>query len=433
MRKIIYILICVVVPQILFASGNESRKDSIDGNKIFGVDIIHEVRITFLQHNPWDSLFLMKKERDSLERKRYMQGNVKVDGEKYYSCGIRIKGESSFDFYPGLKKSLKINFGKFIKKQKLDGLKTINLNNAFRDPSFIREKLYLDFMHREGLPVPRCTFAKVYVNKEYIGLYVLTEEINKGFLKRNFQNKKGAFFKGEPKASLEYIGENIADYQKSYRSKNEDVNGFSELIELIKAINGISDEKGDELERIFNIEDCLKVFAITNLFMNVDAYNMLYRHNYYLYKNTSTNKFEWIPYDGNYAFCAFSPVFDLKEAHDLSIFYVNKKKVRPLMNFLFKNEKYRKYYIDYLKYLLEEKFTYLTLCDEIDDLIIKVRSSVYYDKNKMYSNSDFENSTQLTLGDEFDAGGFIPGLKPFIKKRMSAVRKEVYKIESVEK
>ncbi len=411
----------------MFAQEASEKKDSLNGERIFVVDLIHEVRIRFLQCDPWDSLFLMKKERDSLEIKKYMQANVEVDGIKYYSCGVRIKGESSFEYYPGKKKSLKINFGKFIKKQKLNGLKTINLNNAFRDPTFIREKLYLDFMRKEGLPVPRCTYANVYVNGERLGLYALVEEINKDFLKRNFQNKKGAFFKGEPKATLAFLGDHVIDYQNNYRNKKDSIEGFSELIDLIKIVNGKDAGILSSFNDLFNIEDCLKVFAITNLFVNVDAYNIHYRHNYYLYKNIETGKFEWIPYDGNYAFCAFSPEFNLKEAQQLDIFYQYEKKNSPLMKYIFSNPEYRKYYFDYINDLLDGKFSKMTLSDEIDNIVMRIRPSVYYDTHKMYSNEDFEKNINESIGNIRDAGAFIPGLKSFLDKRIEFLKKEFKK------
>jgi len=429
MRKLLQIVILFILyPAMVFPVGNPGQKDTLAGAGIFDVDIIHEVRIQFCQSAPWDSLFLMKKERDSLRIKRYMQGNVEVDGKIYYSCGVRIKGESSFDYYPGKKKSLKIKFGKFIKKQKLDGLKTINLNNAFRDPSFMREKLYLDFMRNEGLAVPRCSFANVYFNGEHLGLYVLAEEVDRGFLKRNFQNSKGAFFKGEPKATLVYLGEDQLQYEGDYRNKNKTTKEYTELVELIRLINAKNKaicETSLTIETDFNVKSCLKIFAITSLFLNVDAYNLLYPRNFYLYKNEITEKFEWIPHDGNYALCAFSPNFTMDEAQKLSVFYLHNPQDSPLAELLFSKPEYRKFYTDYITYLLKDKFTYRALSNEIEASARKIRRSVYYDSHKMYSNSEFETNIKSAIGNVKDAGAFIPGLESFIEQRIKAVKKEL--------
>lgn len=427
MRRLFQIIVLFILcPTLSFSI--EKPKDSLGGARIFNDDVIHEVRIRFVQSEPWDSLFLMKEERDSLRIKRYMHGNVEVDGKEYFDCGVRIKGKSSFDYYPGKKKSLKIKFGEFVKKQKWDGLKTINLNNAFRDPSFMREKLYFDFMREEGLPAPRCSYANVYFNGEHLGFYVLTEEVDRGFLKRNFQNKKGPFFKGEPKATLAYLGDDQLVYEGDYRNKNESTKAYVDLLELIRVVNGKNETlDGGSLfiNDVINVESCLKIFAITSLFLNVDAYNLLYPHNFYLYKNTNTQKFEWIPYDGNYAVCAFSPVFNLNEAENLSVFYQYDSVGNPLTELLFSKAEYRKFYTDYIACLLKGKFTNRALSDEIEVLARKIRRSVYYDSHKMYSNLEFETNIKSSIGNEKDAGAFIPGLESFIEQRIKAVKKEL--------
>nr|WP_320119072.1 CotH kinase family protein [uncultured Marinifilum sp.] len=418
--RIFLLLSFLIIFQHAFSQIDTKQEIIPPGNEIFNADTVHEIRINFLQCSVWDSLVHIKKERDSLQIKRHLQGNVELNGKMYYSCGLRFKGESSYDFYPGLKKSFKINFGKFIKKQRWNGIKTINLNNAFKDPTFMREKLFLDFMRSEGLKVPRCTYANVYLNGKLLGLYLLVEEINKGFLERNFGNKKGSFFKGEPKAYLKYEGDSIDTYRRSYQNKKDSSEGYQDLIEFIRTI----DNKGD-LSSIFNVEDCLKIFAITSLFVNVDAYNIMFRHNYYLYKNMLNDKFEWIPYDANYAFCAFSRELNLKQAENLSIFYKMDNNEAPLMDLLFGNKKYRDFYTEYLKGLTAKNRVENYVESKVDSLSLKIRKYIYYDTNKMYTNADFEVNLNKVIGDVNDPGAFIPGLKPFIHKRIKAVKKEL--------
>lgn len=429
MKKIVLILLSFLVFFVVLASNTKDTLVSTTGSELFDSDKIHEIRISFLQCAPWDSLINHKELRDSLNIKQYLQGNVQVNNKIYYSVGIRIKGESSYDYYPGRKKSFKINFGEFVKKQKVDGLKTINLNNAFRDPSFMREKLYLDFLRSEGLPAPRTSYANVYVNNEHYGLYVLVEEINKAFVQTNFGNKNGAFFKGEPKANLHYLGDKVSDYQRAYRLKSDHLNHYYELIDLIRTIEmctQLNQRAIKHLENSFNITDCLKVFAITSLFMNVDAINLLYQHNYYLYQNSSnSNKFEWIPYDGNYAFCAFSKEFTMKQAENLSVYYISDGFDNPLLKTLFGIKKFRDIYTDYLQELLKEKFTADKIEEDIDRLAIKIRKHVYRDTLKMYTNNEFEQNLNTHIGNEKDPGAFVPGLKSFIQNRISAVKQEL--------
>ena len=171
--------------QAVDASKKQSKKDY--GKSFFEKDSIHVIRINFTQCNFWDSLTTNKKLLDSLEISNYLQANVIIDNKKFFSTGVRFKGESSYDFYPGKKKPFRIKFNKFIKGQDFKGLEELNLTNNFKDPSMMREKLYLDLLNKEGLPAPRATYAKVYINDKYWGLYLVNESIDKVFLETRFK------------------------------------------------------------------------------------------------------------------------------------------------------------------------------------------------------------------------------------------------------
>jgi len=80
------------------------------GKNFFDKDSIHIIRITFIQCNYWDSLVYYRKIFDSLNVSNFMQASVMVDDKVYHSCGIRFKGESSYEFYPGKKKPFRIKF-----------------------------------------------------------------------------------------------------------------------------------------------------------------------------------------------------------------------------------------------------------------------------------------------------------------------------------
>jgi spore coat protein CotH len=166
------------------------------GDNIFNSSIIHEVRITVSAENYWDSLTYYKELRDTTDITIYMRAKLEFDSIVLDTIGVRLKGVGSYS-HPGMKKPWKLDFNKYVKGQKLDGLKKLNLQNATQDPTMIREKLMLDFCQNNDIPAPRCTFAEVYVNNEYIGLYKIIEQVDKRMLEANYGNGKGNLFKGE--------------------------------------------------------------------------------------------------------------------------------------------------------------------------------------------------------------------------------------------
>ncbi|HYG52894.1 MAG TPA: CotH kinase family protein, partial [Flavobacteriales bacterium] len=190
-KKVLIVLRLLIINVSVFAQTG--------GNAFFSMPSVHTLKFTFPYSNFTDSL------NWSYTNDAYIKGTVEVDGIVYTNCGIKWKGNSSYTF-PGNKKSFKIDFNEFISGQDHDGLKKLNLNNGFKDPSFLREKLMLDFLIEHNLPAPRCAYVEVYINDTLWGLYTGVEEVDKDFLERWFGEKKGNLFKGDPTGDLKWLG-----------------------------------------------------------------------------------------------------------------------------------------------------------------------------------------------------------------------------------
>ena len=202
-----------------------------EGDQFFAEGLVHEIRLDFLQRGYWDSLVANK------PSETYMRCNVTIDGTLYPDAGVRFKGNSSYNG-PGQKKPFKIDLEEYVDEQTHDGLKQLSLNNGFKDPSFLREKLVLDFMNQHGIAAPRCTFTRLYLNNEYWGPYTAVEDIGKTFLKQRFDNNDGNLFKGDPHGSLTWKGDQQSNYAGDYELKtNEGLNDWSDLIALLDALN----------------------------------------------------------------------------------------------------------------------------------------------------------------------------------------------------
>jgi spore coat protein CotH len=189
------------------------------------------------------------------------------------------------------------------------------------------------------------------------------------------------------------------------------------------------DEYVRKLETNFNLDKCLRAWAINNLIGNVDAYNMFYPHNFYIFHDTITTKWNWISLDGNYSFAAWNPVMPLNQLENLEILVpdsVPYKESRPLLErTLGENKTIQRRYLAIASELIRRYFTEETMNQKIDSLALRIRVSVYADVNKMYSNSDFDTNLNSTVGDPLDPGNFIPGLKSFIAARRKSVERQI--------
>lgn len=403
-----------------FLTGFVSTGFSNDGDSTFNSLRILDIQINFWQPNFWDSL-LATHSNDTT-----MVCNVNIEGTQLDSVGIKIKGNSSFNSYPGNKKSLKIEFDQYVDTLRFDGLKVINLNNCFKDPTLVREKIMLDFLRATGIPGPRANFAKVTINGTYWGLYSLVEQVDKIFLNDLIGNKDGNLFKGDPQGSLQWFGPTDSSYYSKYELKtNDSLNDWTDLVRLINIINNTpASDFQDSLEGVLNTNNFVGQWASSILFSNLDSYYGS-GHNYYIYHNTANNKFEWITWDVNEAFGNFNMGMGLTQIKELScLFLPNPPNGRPLVKKMLDHPVYKEQYIQTICGFLYQYFNEEVMFETIDSLTDFIRTAVYADTQKMYTNIEFETNihTDIVSG---GPGGSIPGLKSFVTVRIARLAEEL--------
>ncbi len=394
------------------------------GDTLFNSSHIHNINITFTQPGFWDSLMHYKQHADSFNlNTQTMMGNFYLDGALIDSVGVQLKGNSSFGF-PGRKKPIKISLNQYVSGKKLEGLTAIDLNNNVLDPTMMREKLMLDFMHKKGLAAPRCTYAKVSYNGQYVGLYKIIEQVNKEFIKTHFSTWGGNLFKGDPQGSLYWVDNNPTSYYPYYElHSNKTANNWGDLVSFIDHINHIpSTGFYDTLETDLNTTPMIQQWAARNLFVDLDGYFHA-PHNYYLYHDSLTNKFEWCSWDLSQTFGSYFMTEDSTE--HISLLSANGLLTQKMLA----NSTYKTTYLnticDYLDYLDTTVMNPI-----IDSLAAKIYPAFCAepDSNQMFPEQMFywtidTMSLHLQPGPnmKFD----IPGLKKFITKRRNNVLAEL--------
>jgi len=391
------------------------------GDAFHNVSTIHEIRLTFHQTNYWDSLV------DGYVGDYYIKGDINIDGTVLTDCGIKMKGNSSYN-NPSIKKSFKLDFNEFVNGQEYDGLKKLNLNNNFKDPTMLREKVMYDFLNINGCYAPRAHFANVYLNNQLWGLYTTVEEIDKTFLTSTFNDDKGNLFKGDPSGDLKWLGASQALYEPKYELKlNEGVNDWTDLINFINTLNNApSGTLNSDLDTIFDSENFIKTWAAHNLFANLDSY-IGSGHNYYLYYDSLQTKFHFITWDCNEAFGNFNMGMNVAQLEQMSIDWSGPPAGnRPLIEKLVANPEYHALYEQVICDYLEYWFSLNGMSDRIDSLSNLIRPSVYADPNKFFTNQHFEDNLSMDINVPGTPGGSnIAGLKSFINDRRNSLAPQV--------
>lgn len=104
---------------------------------------------------------------------------------------IRSRGSGSRN---PIKPALGLDFTRNDPAQRLLTLKSLILRNFAQDPSMVHERLTERMFARMGLPHSREAHTKVFLNDEYVGLYMLVEPIDKRFLASRFGEDTGFLY-----------------------------------------------------------------------------------------------------------------------------------------------------------------------------------------------------------------------------------------------
>lgn len=258
-----------------------SAISQFSGDDIFDNNAIHEVRIS--SDKTISDLFLQFNEEFAITDYTYAIASITIDGNQMDSVGVRVKGGlSAFDS----KKPLKVDFNSFVSGQKYDGLKKINLHQGNMDPTYVRESIAYALIRNSGIKTVRTSFANVYFNGTYEGVYTIVEQIDDDFIKRNFASNNGTLYKtGFSGLAIKYDNDTTFPFS-SFKS----------------AINNIPiDSLHIQLEKYLDVESFLRFIAL-QIYVNEADGPLSVNENYYLYYEPKSKKYVYIPWDYNVSF-----------------------------------------------------------------------------------------------------------------------------------
>jgi hypothetical protein len=357
----------------------------------------------------------------------WFQGEVEIDGERVANVGIREKGNSSAGIRSE-KKPFKIGFAKYDKEQRYKGLRTLVLNNGFKDPTLLREKLAYDLHRAIGLPASRAAFAVVTATakgsfeKKQLGLYTIVEHVDETFLDERFGGHAGNLYKIEGMQDLfARVDEvRIADEKCVELKTNEKENDRSRLVRLAAAI---ADGKSD-LTKWLDCDGFAKWLAATSALVNLDSYAGT-GHNFYLYDDPKSGKFVLIPWDLNEAFGNFQmgPADD-HLAWDIHAPWAGSKK---LIERFVAVPALKAKYLQALRDLCAKDFAPKPMALRIDVLARLIRDAAAEDTLKQFPTVDWtKNLTQdIGGGQRGPMNSKIFGLRPFVERRVDSILKQL--------
>lgn len=380
-----------------------------------------------LEQNKQQNKMLPPDQRDFI----YVPCSVTFNGETWKDVGFRYKGNSSFGI-PGLKHSFKLDFDEFIDEQRIFGLKKMNFNNGFKDPSMLRECLSLEMYRSAGVTAPRCTYARIHYDlgdgagPRYWGLFTSVEQVDKTFLIDRFtaENAEGNLYKPDgPGDNLSVF--NQATFEKKTNETAADYSDIIHLIDTIAASNDANAVKAN-LAPILSLDGILRFMAINTILTSWDSYAGT-GHNYYLYNNpknkasTGKDTWEYIVWDANEAFGNFIPMGSApSEMLTWPWDQPSTMSPKPLFTKIMMVPEWRAQIAQYMKDFIAdpavfEKTSMQNRAQALHDLI---SGAVHEDKNYLFPTASPDLFTQ-NLTQDLSGGpmGGALGIKPYIQAR----------------
>lgn len=409
---------------------------------------IKSIDLTFSQSDWWQQMV------DNYESETEIPATLTYDdgttSETLASpVGVRFKGFTSYSMNTSYKKSFNINIDYQGSSQDLNGFNSLNLNCAWGDNTFMREVIY-EHINQRYIPALSVNYVDLYLNGEYWGIYINSQQINEYFYRQWFTSINGTNWRAElwngldmgggfgtGTSSLNYLGDSIDDYTPYYIMKRYCIDDpWSYLIELCYLLQNSTDME-NEISQILDLDRTLWFLVMENVFGDSDSYIEKGGMDYYIYWDYTTGLFTPIEYDGNEILTEFfggggpppvgfsAPTGTISPAQpppgpigpggesylSWSPFYHADNASYPLLNKLLNVPSIRQRYLAHMRTVLEESFNVIDLDNPAN---INYMIDAYAAKIGPYIDAD-----PKTFITDFDAG--VDELKKNIQTRYAVL------------
>jgi len=299
---------------------HEEEDGASPADELFNGQVLQ--RVDLLVHSAdWAKL------KENFRENDYYPADLTWNGQTVRNAGIRSRGTGSRS---GSKPGLRVDFNRYADQEFL-GLKSIVLDNLTQDASGIHESVAMALYHRLGIPAPREAHARLYVNNEYAGLYVIVESVDKDLLARvfgeidgNVQNDGYLYeFNWEDEWHFEHLGDDLRPYKDRFDPKTHESESDEQLYRPIEELVRLVDEtRQDRLPEVignrFDLPGFIRYVAAQNFVGETDGFLGAWGvNNFYFYRLEDQDTHVLIAWDADSAF--WGPTFPTNDGHDANI------------------------------------------------------------------------------------------------------------------
>ncbi len=362
---------------------------------------------------------------DPLNDALQIPATVTYDGAVVTQVSLSTKGNSSRNSVRAMgsqRYSFKLDLDERVPGQRLFGVDKLNLHNSFKDPTLLRETIGYAMMQGAGVPASRTAFARLTINGQPWGLYVVVEQVEADFLRDRFGAADGELLKpDQPSGPLTLRGATFADYPGVEVKLDGGDPTHQRFLDLIAALDHGTEA---EVAAVLDVDRLLPWLAINTYLANLDSYAGS-AHNYYLYLDPASARWILVPWDLNETFGNFRCGWTAANIVALDHLrpQCNQPAPRPLISKVLASPTWRARYQALLRDLIAGPGAPTAVRIDVDARAALIRDAVAADPTKFFTLAQFDTAIHddLPVTNQPGLDSAILGLTAFAERRAAAL------------
>jgi len=355
---------------------------TLTANDLFNDQTLHEIRLSI---NSRDLAELRERFRENV----YFPADLTWRGQRVRNVAVRSRGGGSRN---GRKLGLKIDFNRYTTGQTFLGLRSLVLDNMWQDKALMREFLAMAVYRRIGEAAPRESFARLYINNVYQGLYCIVEDVTEELVTRTVGDTGGYLYEYHWLRDfyMDYPGDDLNLYKPMFEPRNHELESDSTLYgpirDLFREINGPDDavwrqRVGDRID----LTEFMTHVGVQGFLANNDGILGNFGiNNFYLYRFNNSTRHRLFPWDEDQAFQFADITIERKGSQDVVLFQ------RALAY-----DDLKGIFLDAAQRCAERALEDNWLVNEVERIVVLIRPSALEDDRKQFTNTDFDDEVDV--------------------------------------
>ena len=272
--------------------------------------------------------------------------------------------------------------------------------------------------------------AKVFVSvpgkyeRKYLGLYSMTEAVDKRFAERHFGTKRGAIFKPVTPSLFTDLGADWAAYNQIYDPKvalyEEQKKAVMELSRFVRQADDAA--FAAHIGEYIDLPEVARFLAVMVYLSDLDGI-LGPGQNLFLHLHPKNQQFQFIPWDQDHSWGQFNRASQ-DERDKLSIQHPWQGE-NPFLERMFKVDAFKKLYLARLDEFSKTIFRPERIAQQVEQIAAVIRPAVQEE-----SEAKLDRFDKLVAGELLSApgpfgGGQTKPIKPFAKVRMESLLEQL--------